>query len=395
MNAPAVRQASRFEGGYSGICAALFSLAMGLSAVAIPLLALAAGYHAGEVGLLVSLSAVSQLLTRSVMGLLLRHVPDKLFIGAAGLLMASSCLVLVASAGLWAFVLSQLAQGAGRGVFWTGAQTHVVRTSASSVSAIAKVNLTSGLGLIIGPLAAGPMIDHLSPEWTLTCAALCGLLVPLPTALLLRLPPMRPTRTRGASGPVWRRPGVGLASWAGASAGAWRAMMNAYVPVVLNQAGQSASSIGVVAAAANAASIAGGAGAGWTKPPHLRPWLIVGIMTTGTGLALFGALAHQLVAAGAAISAAGIGAGLLQTVGPALASEAVADEERGEAIASTGTYRAAALLVAPLGVAALVSIMTTSAAVAVAGMAMAAPALFSRRRERASAIGSSDTEGAK
>jgi hypothetical protein len=66
-------------------------------------------------------------------------------------------------------------------------------------------------------------------------------------------------------------------------------------------------------------------------------------------------------------------------VGPALATEAVEEDERGEAIASAGTFRAAALFAAPLSVAALVAVMTVPAAIAVAGVALALPPLLTRR----------------
>jgi MFS family permease len=254
-----------------------------------------------------------------------------------------------------------------------------VRTSDSAVGAIAKVNLASGVGLVTGPFAAGPIVAHWSATTALAVAAVTGLAVVVPAALMRRLPPMRPKRRDGETVAVWRRPGVGLASWGGASAGAWRSLMNSYVPIVLDQARQSSSVIGSVVALANAASIASGAMAGWIREARLRSWLVGGVLVTGVGLALFGLLASHAVAGGVALAVSGLGAGLLQTVGPALATEAVEEDERGEAIASAGTFRAAALFAAPLSVAALVAVMTVPAAIAVAGVALALPPLLTRR----------------
>jgi MFS family permease len=382
MGEARIRQRSRFEDAYVGASGALFSFAMGLSAVAIPLFALNSGLTAGQVGVLIAVSACAQLSVRTVMGSLMRRVADKHFVSAAGVLMALSCVSLLLSSSVWVFVVSQLAQGAARGVFWTGVQTHVVRTSTSAVAAIAQINLVSGIGQIVGPFLAGPIIEHYSLERALACATVVGVLVVLPSSLMVRLEPMRPKRKgRSPAVAVWRQPGVGLASWAGAVAGSWRAMMNSYVPVVLAQAGHGAAAIGVVSGIANATSIGGSAAAGWIKMGRLRAFLVWGIVTSGVGLALFGILAGDLVLATVALAVAGVGAGLLQTAGPAVASETVAPEERGEAIATAGTYRAAALLLAPLGVAGLVTVIATSAGIAVLGVAMAGPVLLLRGRK--------------
>lgn len=380
MNDDPSCQASRYEELFSGAGAALFSFAMGLSAVAAPLLALSAGYDPGQVGVYVAGSALAQLATRGAMSVLMRRIADKQFVILAGFSMALSCALFVGSTAWWAFLASQIFQGVARGLFWTGTQTHAVRTSRSSVGAIAKVNLASGIGLISGPVVAGPIVDHWSAARALTVAAISGLIVMLPAALMVRLPPMRPPKPDGASTAVWRRPGVGMASWAGASAGAWRSLMNSYVPIIMDQARQSSSVIGVVVGVSNATSIAGGAAAGWIREARLRSWLVGGILVTGLGLTLFGLFAGHALIAGAALALSGAGAGLLQTVGPALATEAVSPEERGEAIASAGTFRAAALLAAPLAVAGLITVTTLPVAVAIAGAALALPPLLNRRR---------------
>ncbi|MCW2835021.1 MAG: arabinose efflux permease family protein [Nocardioides sp.] len=367
-----------------GSCGALFSFAMGLSAVAIPLYALARGITAAEIGMLVAFSAAAQLAMRSVMGRLLRRVADKHFIVAAGALMAMSCALLVGSPAWWAFLLSQVAQGAARGVFWTGGQVHVVRTHDSSVTAIARMNLTSGVGQTLGPLAAGPLIAHGSALWALGVAALAALAAMIPAALLVRLDPPRPARRTKAGqhrpGAADVAPGVGLASWAGAVAGAWRSMMNSFVPVVLAEVGHAAPAIGAVTAAANLASIAGSSVVTWIRLARLAPVLVLSIALTGVGLAGFAGLAQWLGAAAVALFVSGIAAGLLQTAGPALASESVLVDERGEALAKAGTYRAAALLAAPLLVSGLVGLMATPMAVVVLGGLMAGPVVLARGR---------------
>jgi MFS family permease len=382
MSAEPGCQPSRLEAVHVTASGTLFSFAMGFSAVAIPLFALESGFGAGEVGVMVALSACAQLGTRAVMRRLMRRFPDKHFVSASGMLMAASCLILLASAGWWAFALSQLAQGAARGFVWTATQTHAVRTSRSSVAALARVNLSSGLGQIVGPFLAGPVIEHLSVEWALAIGAVPALLVVVPASLLVRLEPLRPERGATSTLAVWRRPGLALASSAGATAGAWRAMMNSFVPIVLAEAGHGASAIGAVAAVANTTNIAGGAAAGRIRIERLTLFLAAGTLVTGLGLAGFGALADHAVTATVLLAVSGAGAGLLQTAGPALASETVRPEERGEALATAGTYRAAALLAAPLAVSGLVSLIAAPVALVALGTVMAAPVLLTRRRTR-------------
>jgi MFS family permease len=367
------------EGLFGGSAAALFSFAMGLSAVAAPLLALASGFHASEVGVYVAGSAIAQLATRSFMGPLMRVLPDKYLVLLAGGFMAASCGIFVGWTAWWAFLGCQVFQGVARGFFWTGTQTHAVRTSGSAVAAIAQLNLISGIGLVAGPLLAGPIVGHWSGATAMGVATVFGLTVAVPAVLMERLPPMRPQRRGHGTVAVWRRPGVGLANWGGASAGAWRSLMNSFVPVVLDQARQSSAVIGGVVGAANAASIVSGAAAGRIREARLRQWLVGGVVVTGLGLAAFGLLSSFVVLAGVALVVSGAGAGLLQTVGPAMATEAVEEDERGEAIASAGTFRAAALLATPLGVAGLVLLISAPAAMAVAGVALVAPTLSTRR----------------
>jgi MFS family permease len=78
----------------------------------------------------------------------------------------------------------------------------------------------------------------------------------------------------------------------------------------------------------------------------------------------------------------GLGMGLLQTVGPALAAESVEENERGDAMAAVGLYRAGARFVAPFGVGALVLVMPLSHALVAAGALLALPAAYALRVRR-------------
>jgi hypothetical protein len=85
------------------------------------------------------------------------------------------------------------------------------------------------------------------------------------------------------------------------------------------------------------------------------------------------------VLAGAFLFISGVGAGILQTLGPALATEAVGLEERGRAIASVGTFRAISLLVTPMGIGALIFLVPSAAvATAIVAVAVGIPAMATR-----------------
>jgi MFS family permease len=365
---------SRLDSVASAAGAVVFAVALGIATVAVPLLMVQADYSAPEIGLLVALSAVAQMGTRMFMGPMMRQLADKMFVIMAAGALVASCVVLILSTSWLVLAVSQLLQGLARAFFWTGTQTHAVRMSSSAVAALARVNFASGAGQIVGPLIAGVLIAR-SPDLALGVAAVTGALGVGFALLLTRLPPFAPRADRESAGKVWRRPSVAVACWAGASAGAWRGLLGSYVPVILEHARHSSTTIGVLVSVANGAQVAGSAIAGRARGAGVRRSLILGVLAGGLGIAAVGPLAASaaLVALGLLIS--GMGAGALQTIGPAVATDAVHTEERGEAIASTGTFRAAALLVSPIAVAGMVLVVPLSAALLAAGLLITVPAL--------------------
>ncbi|WP_275585486.1 MFS transporter [Blastococcus saxobsidens] len=361
--------------------AGIYSVSLSIASVALPLLAIEAGYSAFEIGALTAASALSQMLVRLGLGWAMRRWPDWILIAAAGVLLAVSCAVVAASAALLPFVAAQLLQGASRALFWTGSQTHVVRGAGRAAGALAQVNLAASVGLLTGPLLAGVLSED-SPAVALVVAAVVALLGLIPNALLDRLPPFVPPADR-PPGRVWRRPGVDVACWAGMTAGAWRALLTSYVPVALDQARQSATTIGALVAAANGASLVGTAMAARVRGRWTMPVLGAGIVLTGVATGLTGVVAWSVALSTLVLAVSGVAAGAVQVLGPAIAAEAVHPEERGEAIAASGTFRAAALLAAPLTVAGLVVAVPLTPAMAVVGAVMVVPALALRRLGRA------------
>jgi predicted MFS family arabinose efflux permease len=358
--------------------AAVYSLALAIASVALPLLALRAGYSAAGIGALTAVSAISQMATRMVLGAVMRRWPDWTLVAASGLLLAVSNLTVVLSAALLPFVVAQLLQGVSRACFWTGTQTHVVRGPGRAAGTLATVNLVSSIGLLTGPAVAGVLSER-TPVLALAVAAGVALVGMAPTFLLDRLPPFVPPEDR-PPGRLWRRPGVDIGCWAGVSAGAWRGLLGSYVPVALDAARQSATTIGALVSVANAAALVGAVIAARVRQAWTSRVVLWGIVVTGLTTGLTAALADHVLLSAVVLAVSGVSAGVLQVLGLAVASDSVHPEERGEAIAVSGTFRAGALFAAPLAVAGLVVLVPLGPAVAVVGLVMTVPAVALRRR---------------
>lgn len=360
--------------------AAGFSLSLSLASVAVPLLALRTGYSGAEIGVLTALSALAQMTTRLCMGVGMRRFPDWMFIAVSMVLLAASNGLLILSAALAPFVVAQVMQGVARAFFWTGSQTHAVRMASSSVGGLAALQMFSSVGLLAGPVLAGLLIE-ISTSVALAVGAAIAAVTVVPTFLLTRLPPFVLPEDRHPQR-VWRRPGVDVACWSGVTAGAWRGLLSSYVPVVLEAARQSPSTIGLLVSVANGASIAGVALVSRLRARWLVRSFFLGALAAGLGTAAVAPLAPYMLPAAAALMVSGLGAGALQTIGPAIATDAVHPQERGDAIAAAGTLRAAALFLAPLGVAGLVTVMPLTAAMVVTGVLITGPVAFTRRLGR-------------
>lgn len=352
-----------------------FSLSLSITSVAIPILLVRVGHGVAEVGFLVALAAVAQILVRLRIGAVMRVLTDRGLVAVSAALMALGCGLLAWRTGLAAVVVSQLLMGAARGLFWTGVQTYAVRLAGPAVQGLASVSLTSGVGLLLGPLVAGFLLE-VSPGAAMVTGALTALLGLAPVLLMERHPVFPPAdrgRERGQ-----HRPGVRAGAWGAATAGAWRGLMGTYVPVLLQQASYSSTLIGGVVATANAATILAGWTSRWLPPHRVRGALVAGPVLAGSGLALLGPVADLPGIAAIALVASGLGMGTLQTLAPAVAAESVATRHRGDAMAAVGLSRAVATFVSPLGVGALVLALPLGWAMGLAGLALIGPAWAAR-----------------
>ena len=329
---------------------------------------------------------MSQLVSRLSLGALMRRVPEWRLVTASAVCLALSCGVVTFSSEIVPFVLAQLLQGFSRAFFWTASTAHLVRGPGRAAPRLAVINLAAAVGSLTGPVLAGVLSER-TPVLALSVAAVIALAGTAPTFLLDRLPPFAPPADR-ASGRLWRRPGVDVGCCAGLTAGGWQALLVSYVPVGLVAAGQSPSTVGALVAAANGAMLVGSGAAGRVSSRWAPAVVLVGILLGGVAVALSAAVAWNVALSVVVLAGGGLSAGVLQVLGSAVVAESVHPEERGEAVATAGTFRAAAMLAAPLAVAGLISVLPLAAALAVTGTALGLPAVALRRHARpASAAG--------
>ena len=352
-----------------------FSVGLGVATVAIPLLALDAGYDEAAVGFLVATSAVAQLGTRLGLPWLLGWLPDRTLIALACLLMLSGFALLLGSTALPVFVAAQLSQGAARAIFWTSSQTHAVRSGGQPVRRLVDLNTAGNVGTLIGPALAGSLAA-LGLPFALGAAAIGALGAAVGTPLLIRLDPYDRRRSAGTIR-LLRREGVDIACWASVVGGGWWSMVGSYIPVVLVGAGIDPRGIGWLITASEGASIAALIALRGLAADRVRPVVWVGSAATVTILAAMAIAPPAIGVYLALLLAGGAASGAVTALAPALASLAAGPDEQGDVMSVTGTFRAAALLATPAAVGALLSavalgpaLVIVSGAVGLSGLAV-------------------------
>lgn len=350
-----------------------FSMSLGVATVAIPLLALGAGYEPAVVGFLVATSAASQLTTRFALPWLLGRFPDRTLILVACLLMVAAFGLLILSTALVVFATAQLLQGVARAVFWTSSQTHAIRGDGPAVRGLVDLNVCGNAGTLVGP-ALGGSLAAIGLPVALGAAVAGATLAAVLAVLMRRLPPYDRRKAAGTARLI-RRDGVDVACWASVVGGTWWSMMGSYVPVVLVGAGFGSIAIGWLVTASEAS------GAVALLVLRRLPEARIGpVVKVGALLALTALVAIVLVPAGPVVYAillivGGASNGTVTTLAPAIASLAAGPHEQGDALALAGTFRAGALLAAPATVGALLAILPLAMAMTVVAAGVAVPGL--------------------
>ncbi|MCL4553119.1 MAG: hypothetical protein M1305_06170 [Candidatus Marsarchaeota archaeon] len=222
-----------------------------------------------------------------------------------------------------------------------------------------------------GPILAGYLARY-SLSTALFVAGVIAVLAAVPALMLVKEAPFTKEGKR-VKREIWSQHEVRIGSWAGLTAGSWRGILNSYVPVVLRSVGESYFLVGVLVAVANAASIAGAGIMGLLSRFRQIKVFAVGVITAAAGTALVGLTAKSVTISVVLLAVGGIGAGLLQTLGPVMAANGVSPQQKGDAVAIAGSFRAGALLVAPFFTAMLLGPLGMTAALIIVGGTLGLP----------------------
>ena len=358
-----------------------FALAIGIAVVAVPLLAIDSGYDAAAIGFIVATSAASQLATRLALPWLLGRFADRTLIAFAAVLMLGAFGLLLLSTALPAFLLAQLGQGAARAIFWTSSQTHAIRSGGPPVKRLVDLNLAGNAGTLTGPALAG-FLATIGLPVAIAGAAIAVGVAAVGAPLMAAFPPYDRRGGVGAFG-LLRRDGVDVACWANFVAGTWWSMISSYIPVVLVGAGLGPAIIGWLV------TLSEGAGAATllvlrrTATSRIRAIVRAGAFVEMAVLAGIAVAPPILAAYAGLLIVGGTAAGAVTSLAPALVTMVAADQEHGDALALSGTFRSIALLGVPASVGAVLGLVALPVAMVAVAALSAAPGLVLGRRGNA------------
>jgi MFS family permease len=108
--------------------------------------------------------------------------------------------------------------------------------------------------------------------------------------------------------------------------------------------------------------------------------VVIASLGVAASMGFVGVVAPWTAAVVTCLVLSGFGAGVLQILASTVATEAVHREERGQALALTGTVRAVVMFGSPLVVALFLQAVSLAAALGIAGFLMSVPLLMQRGR---------------
>lgn len=350
---------------WSGLTALLFGTASGALSLIVPFLLLRAGESHLIVGLIATLAGLSQLVTRFSIPALMRAIPDRAVVLLSTLLLTAALVLAVFTRAIGLIVLIQLLHGSVRALFWTGLQTHSVRSGRTAVRGLAGVNLFAGLGLMLGPALFGALVA-IAEFFTATSTALvAAALAAFASGRLARYAPFGPAKGIIARA-AWTGPTL-LGSWMSALAGVWRGLLDTYIPVLLIALAFSEAEASGLVALSSGSILIGTLLAARTRTSRNRLLYVVAVVCASAIMFAMPHTENLWLPLAAMMLLGGLISGGFQTYGTALAADSVPSELKGDVITITGIFRSLAILGLPGLMTVLVTALPLSTVFSVAG----------------------------
>lgn len=350
---------------------ALYALALATATVMLTFIALNEGFSLGVIASLSAASAATQFISRSLVNRLFRIADDRSIMAGALLVLALSMVALLVIPGLAGLLVAQLLQGISRAGFWSGSQVHVLRLGPRPQRRMARNQFLSNGLAVLGPILAGLMAtgEPRLAGGVIAAIAIAG----AAGCLLLTKLPLFERVAKTADNRLWRYQGMRVGAFGTLAAGSFNAVLTTFVPILFGDAGWTEARTGLLIGAANAGLLVGSLAAGAVTPPHFSGVVATATLSTSAGIASLVCLPMIEGISVIGIVVAGIGSGIILTLGPTLVSSTVPDAVRGSAVVFAGVFRAGALFITPLAASAAGLFMSMPAAMLLIGVLAGSP----------------------
>lgn len=155
----------------------LFNSIFSLASIMIPLFGLSMGYAATEIGLLLSIPGLLQVLLRMFTGILSDRFGEKKMLAFTYCLLIFASLIFTFSLGMITLAIFQLFNGISRAIFWPTSQSYASRISGTESSSIlGRFHSFNEAGKVFGIMFAGWAIINIGYLGTFRLIAVIGIL---------------------------------------------------------------------------------------------------------------------------------------------------------------------------------------------------------------------------
>ncbi|MEX2599392.1 MAG: MFS transporter [Dehalococcoidia bacterium] len=335
--------------------AACYISALGMAQVLIPLYALHLGYDVGQLGLIVGSQAIFGILLRIFGGAMSDQLGERTILWAGFSFMIVASLVFALSGTFWALILAQFCMGISRASYWTSSQSYASRLSQGRIGeALGRVNAFGNIGQILGTFIGGVMAGTIGYGFAFTTGAglaTVGLLVTLGLPTLPRKVVTRHWKNSLAPLPrFFKHRGMAMAAYAAFFGSSAMALGQVLLIPYFEEIGFSEALNGslrtVLMVGAVATGMMLGQAIAWAGEKRLY---VISYGFMGVTLLLVPFASNILLVLFPLMLCHGMTYGILGAIHAVTTSTQSAPEERGMAMAYSGTYWSSAQFIFPAG----------------------------------------------